>query len=283
MRRLPVLALVVTLLGAACADASTTDAGTGVDRELSTDGGIVVEGVDDGPDEPDDGLDPDGDEGTGDDDITVVVPDDLPDIDDLVLDEPSGFTFESTGDPCSDALSLVVGPTAEAIADLPEDDQQAVFTVALEPLGPEAMATLDALIEADDDPSIEEVHELITAFDEITLEPCGWPLYGALAAVAEAGTTVFCEIDTAIGDDAMEVVEDDGDPCTGMNAYPDTLPCFEAKDVDLSSFVAVSQPWLLVDCETGVEVDWDRASAAWVESDGQTAVDRFREVDQAIG
>lgn len=274
MRRLTALALAVALVGASCAD-EADDATSQEGGDASTGGGIVVEGVDRVPGQGSDTADA-GDAAT---EVGVAA---LPDIDDLVLEREIDLSSLTTDDPCTNAHNLVVGPEAESISELTEEGEQvAVFVAALESFGAGAVAALETMAEADDDASLEEINEMALAVDAITLEPCGWPLFGALWAAARAGAQVYCEVDAGDGDEAAEPVDDA--PCAEFTTYPDSLPCFEATVDDPASSNAVLTLWAPVDCETGASVEWDGTSAAWVESDGLTALDRFREVDQAIG
>lgn len=258
-----VLLMVLSLVAAACSDGSSDTATTGDDAG----GGIVVEGVvgddtgsdDTGSDDTgsDDGIDSDGDADGGD-----VTP--LPDIDDMVLDEPT-FTYEVTGDPCTDMETLVVGPTAQALRLQPDEEQQAVFLHAAEPFGDEAIASVEAIIEADDADTAEDVRdELLVAFDEITLEPCGWPLYGALFAVALAEPIMFCEAGEAIG--AADNGFDPGVPCDQDGIAPTHLPCFASIDVDVDTSLFITSGWETVDCDSGESVEWDGQVGAWVAS-----------------
>ncbi|MDW3218732.1 MAG: hypothetical protein R8F63_08975 [Acidimicrobiales bacterium] len=245
------------MAASACSDGAPDTATNGDDG-----GGIVVEGItDDDTGSGDTGSDDTGSDSDGDADSGDVPP--LPDIDDLELDEPT-FTYEVTGDPCTDMATVVVGSTAQALANQSEEEQQAVFLNAVEPFGDEAVASVVAVIEADDpDVDEEEFAELVAALDEITLEPCGWPLYGALFEIAQAAPVVFCE-------DAMEAADDGFEPeperCDQDGIAPTYLPCFAAIDADVDTALFITSGWETIDCDSGAPVEWDGQVGAWVET-----------------
>lgn len=243
-----VLLAVLSLIAAGCSDGSSSDAATTGDEAGD---GIVVEGV-----VGDDTRTGDGDADGGD-----VTP--LPDIDDLVLDEPT-FTYEITGDPCTDMETLVVGPTAQALADQPAEEQQAVFLNTAEPFGDDAIAAVEAVIEAGDtDTGEEEFTELFAALDEITLEPCGWPLHGALFAIAEATPVMFCSTSEAL--DAPDGgMEPEPERCDEDGVAPTHLPCFASIDVDIDTRLFITSGWDTVDCDSGEPVEWDADALAWL-------------------
>ncbi|MEM7139873.1 MAG: hypothetical protein AAF548_02505 [Actinomycetota bacterium] len=264
MRKLWVMMAALGMLGAACSSEADTET-VAVPRQLPpVDTGDVAR----------------GDDAPGDD----VVPDDDVGGGDLATSAPgSEFDFALSGDACNDALRLIIGPEAEALNDVELDVIQPIVRNVLGQFDEAAADTFDRLLDITPDASNEEVHAIVTAMDTVTIEPCGWPFYGALAAVGDATAVKFCTVSAAI--DGPEPPEQTSEmDCDDEEIVaPNVLPCFEAKDVDLANVWDITDPWTPVDCATGNEVYWDHTEGAWIEGEQRSPEETFQAVDEAIG
>ena len=198
-------------------------------------------------------------------------------------DEASGVPDEvdavyiATGDPCIDLENLLVGPTGEWAHDLSSDEEIQLFRDAVSSLGDSAITAFDEFIaafEVEEPPAMVEAIALIDGLDNITFEPCGWPLWGALFAVLQVvdGAARFCAIDAVIDGSNDEELEPEFDPprCEAFESpFPSELPCFRRNEIPVGDddIFALLGLWTLLDCGSGVEVGWDEDVGTWAPLD----------------
>ncbi|GJM38699.1 MAG: hypothetical protein DHS20C19_20660 [Acidimicrobiales bacterium] len=155
----------------------------------------------------------------------------------------SGGDAISTDPACVDMAAMV------AAGDFPlEGTDEAALRSAVAAFGTEAGDVLANFIIAPD--GVGTISERIVAVDEITLDDCGWPLFGAYLAIADAVRSQE-ECDFAACANA-EIVQ------------PTSLPCLVRSGVDPETLAPGVRYWVPVDCTTNEYVEWDAVALAWL-------------------
>lgn len=189
-----------------------------------------------------------------------------------VEDDPSDDAQEV--DPaCARAEAVLLENVAESGA-APYDEQAARLLDAVAPLGTELLEAAEAVFLPTEGPLDPELGATIARMDDLMLEACGWPLWGAtVGLVTFSAGERFCEVSAAIDGDEPEP---QSEPCADSYTPPNSLPCFEPTGIDRELIAPGAIHWWPVDCETGVVVNWDTEVGAWVSDETERLVDPER-------